>query len=339
MDQQAYNRMIQVLQQWYESAGVPLYRRGATVYPFHVIPAHKQPLDSLLSTDPPATRHQDFAFYDAGHLQTLRARGQRLYNGVTFAFAQLDRAPLRLHAQIGRYFDHVATCMALENELLAGPPFPLREQLHQQVAPSAIATTGAGRSASLGVSVLTVFGDGDGYRALLAQRSAQTAHMPGRYHVLPAFMFQPSAAETATRDWSLRDHILREYAEELFNVTEAEHGGDSTPHPAYRQLQAMLTTGEAALYLTGITVNLQTTHISVCVLLLVHRTEWYQRLREQPAMMWETQHVITPPVATDADLLAAVPANFHRLLAPNGAAALWLGVDTVRAILQEDENT
>lgn len=332
MQRAHYDAMINTLATWYGE----LYERDGVRYPLRVWPAEGETLADLLAASPPreSLTSDTFAFTDDGPLDTVREAGGNVYNGHTFALDRLERGPLRLHAKLGRYFDHMRTSVALEAELLRGDgAYPLRDALHAQHGGAdveALFASGAGRSAAIGVNTLVVYRQRGVYYALFTQRSAKTAHKPNALHVIPAFTFQPTAPNYPRHEWLLTRHIIREYMEELFGAEELEDGGGIDPtHPALIDLNHMIVNYIAELHFTGMTMNLMTTHVSVCSLLLIHDERWVKSF-EAVANTWETGRVFALPIADDAGLLAPLGADAHTRMAPNGAAALWLGVDAAR---------
>ena len=322
-----YNNLMDTLTNRYAPHGLHLYTRNGHTYPFVVL--HTDPtvsLTDILSQDPPHTikTRDALPIYHEQTVADIRAAGGTLYNGTTFAFQRLEGTPPRLHATLGRYFDHLSTCVALENEFIAGES-ALRDQLHQTISPAEMLTCGDGRSAALGVSVLTAYRAKDGYRALVVERSGKTAHMPNALHVLPAFQFQPSGDDYPAAEWDVTRQVKREYAEELFDVPET---ADAQASPAVQQLEAMLAAGTAEIRYSGIVFNPMTTHLSICVLLLIHDPDWHTTLDTRPT--WETQTRYRLPVTDDASVLAGLPPNAQYRFAPSGAAALWLGIDQLQ---------
>lgn len=327
---------LQTLHDLYAPHGIAPYERGGRRYPFHLAytdasPAH---IDDVLATEPPRTylNRDGVCIYDAEAVATVQAAGRRVYNGVTFTFDRLETEPLRLHGSLGGYFDHIGACIPLEDELEAGGPTPLRDRLHSVTPPGKLLYSGTGRGVAIGMGTLTVYKHSDGdYRALIIRRSANTAHKPGAFHVVPAFILQPSAEDYPGAEWSLAAQIKREYLEELFNVTEQEDGGvDYATVPAAQQYDAMLADGRAELHFTGFSLNLLTTQVSVCSLLLIHDEGWH---RQPMGDTWESGGLYSVPIATDERLLAALPGDIAQMT-PNGAASLWCGVDRARKIVR-----
>ncbi len=354
----AYTRISAYLHDTYSAGGMPLFRRGAVTYPVVVFPPQPQQIndvDSLLALPAPQQPAGEdwFARRDAAYLRQLQAEGRRLYDGRVFALARLHPTPLRIEGTLGSYYDMLMTCAALDHELRSAfslhgtqpANLPLRDALHAHTPPADLLTSGRGRMASLGIATVVIFNDGQTYRALIAERAANTALGAALYHVLPAFMFEPSSA-ALDQEWSITRHIYREYLEELFGLADLHGAHAETPdyfmqHPALLALRAMLADGRAALYCNGVAINLMTTRPEICTTLLIHDPDWYARATSGTddghalQLAWETarQQVLIAPIASDDALLAALPPDAHLRFVPQGAVALWLAVDRARAAL------
>ena len=188
---------------------------------------------------------------------------------------------------------------------------------------------------------MTVFNDGETYRAILARRSDATAFDSNMFHVLPAMMFQPTTADFADpREWSVKHQILREVLEELFGLPEVIHPGRWDffyDHPALQYLLRLLESGKALLYATGIIVNLLTLRPEISTLLLIHDPAWYARVSAADSDMPfvtadETlgDSVVMAPIATDEDFLSYFPPDLHLSMPAQATATLWLGIDQAR---------
>ena len=325
--------------------GERLYSHGGQTFPVIVLPAapdQHTDVDSVLVTDYPRAfvDRSTFAFYDSGHLQNRLRTRPGMTDNPTYIMERMQSNPLRIQAKLGRYFDMMATCDALDWELrdfASGrrDDLPHREQLHALVSPEALLYDGRGRSGVIGVAVLTVFNHEGRYRAIVAQRSSALATGAGLYHVVPAFVFQPSGPESFyAAEWSVRHHICREFGEELFAMPEygqwqsAQTADYFHEHPAVAELRAMLEDGRAELFLTGIAFNLLSTRPEICAALLIHDPEWYRQSEEQlqQALSTERQETRYIPI----DTLDRLPDDLHIRMTPQGAAALWLGLERVR---------
>ena len=108
----------------------------------------------------------------------------------------------------------------------------------------------------------------------------------------------------------------------------AQTAGYFHDHPAVATLQAMLADGRAELLLTGIAFNLLSTRPEICAALLIHDPEWYRQSEEQlqQALSTERQETRYIPI----DTLDRLPDDLHIRMTPQGAAALWLGLERVR---------
>lgn len=350
LTQEQYERITQHLTQLY---GKRLYERNDITHPIVVFPPQPDQIhnvDSVLGDAPrQLLRAEDMAFYSQAYLQTLKNSGRNLFNGTTFIHKRLRRKPLKLSAELGKYFDMLATCAALDEELkdaAAGKliRLPGRSQLHRHLPADQAMINGRGRSAAIGVACLTVFNHDGTYKAMLARRSERAATDPLHFHVLPAFIFQPSDETwTHPEEWSVEHQIYREYLEELFGSDEIaapDHYDYFYEHPALAYLKTLMERGEAALYLIGITINLLTLRPEISVLLLIHTPEWYQRITAHDSDMPLNTHaeahggtIYMLPIESDAAVLAGLPENVHTMMPPQAVGALWLGVDLARQFI------
>lgn len=335
MEPDIYQRMIATLEKLYTPQGLKLFERHELRYPFVTITSKGEALQDILALPPPRFRlyGAELPIYNPQIVAQLQQNGARLYDGVTFAFDALELNPLRIYAKLGSYYDHLATCVSLEQELLENPELPYRNHLHSLFEPSKLLTSGAGRSAALGVSTLIVFKHTDGYRALFTRRSGKTAHKPNSFHVMPAFMLQPSGYNYFPQDWNLVTQITREYLEELFGVSEHITPAEKDALPPLVHLNAMLSDSRATLHFTGVVLNLMSTHVSITALMMIHDEGWYQTLPAPNQPSWETGETYLLPLDSDAALLAALPENAPLSMSCEGAAALWQGVDMARKLL------
>lgn len=352
MDHRDYKNLTDYLAHLYQCQP---FARGGIEHPVAVYkpqPWQVADVDSLLDSSPPRQETRDFAFYDHSHMQNLQNSKACLRNGNAFSMLSLRTKPLRLRGRVGRYFDMLATCAALERELkhalaegwMRGPS---RATYHRQLPAAEALTRGAGRSATIGIGTLTVYNDGESYKAILARRSAYTAIDSGMYHVLPAMIFAPTTANHEDpREWSLRHQIYREFLEELFNFPEQWQPARWDyfyEHPALRYLLELLASGGAQLCATGIAFNLLTLRPEVCTLLLIHDPQWHRRVSAPDSdMPFATAEetlggsVIRAPIETDEEFLAHFPPDLHLRMPAHATAALWLGIDLARREIQRE---
>ena len=346
LDNLAYEKLTGYLRRLYQCQ--PFARLGldhpVTVY--YPSEAQVYDVDSLLDPWLPAAESRDFAVYDYSYLHDLQNSKRGLYNGATFTMRQIREKPLQLRGQIGRYYDMLATCAALERESRAAAEAglmraPSRTAYHWQVPPDVALLRGEGRSAAIGIGTLTVFNDGDVYRAILAKRSESTAFDSNMYHVLPAMMFEPTTADFADRrEWSVKHQILREVLEELFGLpeeSEPQRWDYFYDHPALRFLLGLIETGKAQLCATGIILNLLTLRPEISTLLLIHDPRWYARITAKDSdMPFQTADetlggsVVMAPISSDEDFLAHFPPDLHLSMPAQATATMWLGIERAR---------
>jgi hypothetical protein len=338
-----YQIFTDYLKRHYPSA--MLYKHGGTLHPivFHAA-GDSDTIDSVLGAVPDE-RITDFAFYNHAYLQTMQNSQRNLFNGTTFALKKLRLRPLQISAYLGRYFDMLATCTALEHELRESAfrrfiRLPQRKMLHADVAEDRALTDGTGRSATIGGAVLVVYRHPQkGYRAILSRRTAQHATHPGHYHLLPAFVFQPAGDVPQPHEWNMRYHIEREWLEELFGLPEHTEFSD---HPALTDLHRMEAAGDAELHLTGIAVSLLSLRPEICALLLIHDPDWWQRIHAPDSEMplntsaEAEDNLLHVPLNLD-DAQAFLPLHLHTKMPPQGFVALHEGLRLARSLVAANE--
>jgi len=285
----------------------------------------------------------DLEFYNYAYLHTLQNSGRNLFNGTTYALKRLRTNPLRVDGAPGKYFDMLATCIALEDELMdvmgqGMIRLPMRSQYHRAYDAQKSLLSGKGRSAAIGAVMLIVFNSGAGYRAILSQRTGQHATRPNAFHLLPAFIFQPMDDNAIQEEWSLKHHLYREYLEELVGMEE----GDSSmlEHPALHDLQAMEADGRASIRLTGISINLLTLRAEISTVLVIHDERWWQTMQSGEKGYRlntpETQNqLILIPMENDESALEHLPENYYLNMVPQAIPAFWDGIDSARLLIEE----
>ncbi len=349
LDSRDYKNMTDYLQHLYQCEP---YTRAGIEHPVTVFyPTDRQihDVDSLLDSTPPTPEARDFAVYDYSYLHNLQNSKPGLHNGATFTLKTIRERPLKLRGAIGRYYDMLATCAALERELRDAVAegwmrAPSRATYHRLVQPPEALLRGAMRSAAIGIGTLTVFNDAGRYKALLARRSAATAFDSGLYHVLPAMMFGPTTAGFAdAREWSVKHQVLREVLEELFNMPEQRNPARWDffyDHPALRYLLSLLDSGGAQLCASGIILNLLTLRPEISTLLLIRDPDWYARITAPESDMPLTtadetlsESVVAAPIEDDGEFLSHFPPDLHLLMPAQATASLWLGIDLARRLI------
>lgn len=349
IDSRDYKNLTDYLQHLYQCQP---FRRNGIEHPVTVFcPSADQvhDLDSVLDPHLPAIEPRDYAAYNYSYLHDLQNRKPFLHNGYTFTMKRLTAKPLKLRGALGRYFDMLATCASLENELRDAVAdgqmrAPTRSTYHRVVDPKDAVLRGVKRCAGIGIGALTVFNDAGVYKAILARRSEKTAYDSGMFHVLPAMMFGPTTADFAhAQEWSVKHQVLREVLEEMFNMAEEwapERWDFFYQHPALLYLQSLMEAGKAELCLTGVIINLLTLRPEISTLLLIHEPEWYARITSRDSdMPFKTAEetvsrgVVAAPIADDSAFLSRYPADLHLHMPAHATATLWLGIDLARDLI------
>lgn len=316
------------------------------------LPEQRNDVDSVLGrlvpTAPLPPSEAEFAIYNYAFLHSLQNSGRNVFNGMTYTLRLLrTQGQLRIDAGIGHYFDMLATCTALERELFdvivsGALRLPMRSQYHRAIDAQSAIMRGNKRSAALGGVVLVVFKDGaQGYKCLVAKRSAKNATRAGALHLIPAFIFQPQSLERAETDWSFKYHIYREYLEELTGMPE-DHPDNTRmeTHPALQDLKRMEAAGKAHIQLTGVTMNLLTLRAEISAVLVIQDGEWWADLQSgKRGYQLDTPEsagtLLQIPIQSDAMALDALPDEYYLRMVPQAIPALWRGMDAARALIAD----
>lgn len=339
-----YVRISDYLAKLYDAA---LYHRHGMAHPvlmYDPSEAQINAVDSVVGRMPEQrVTEDDLVFYNHAQLNTLQNSGRHLFNGTTFILKQLRTNPLRIEAAYGTYFDMIATCVALEKELMDAAQtklirLPMRQQYHREVDPKRSLLFGEGRSAAFGGISLVVFNDEGIYKGIVARRSAKQAVHPNSYHLLPAFMFQPKAATAQPHEWTLSYHVYREYLEELFGMPE-DGSIDWQQHPAYLDWQQMVDQNLASLHMVGIAMNLLTLRAEYCTLMLIRDPDWWKRINALGSKTplnttAETDSdPILVPIANEAQVLERLGHDYYLRMPPHAIAGLWSGIALAHNLL------
>ncbi|MEM9953959.1 MAG: hypothetical protein AAF846_20285 [Chloroflexota bacterium] len=340
---EAYTLLTDYLTRYYDA---PLYQQHGMSHPviwYSASPEQATDIDSILGHFNQDLPSQDkMSFYNYAHLHTIQNSGRNLFNGTTYIMRRLRTNPLRIDGGFGTYFDMLATCGALEIELLdvierGMVRLPMRSQYHRDLDAQTSLTSGKGRSATIGGVMLTVFNDEGVYKAIVSQRTAQHATDPNALHLLPAFIFQPMDKTRIASDWTFKHHLYREYLEELVGMEEGDP--DMNTHPAFKDLQAMEADGQASIQLTGIAFNMLTLRPEIGAVLVVHDPTWWQAMQTgERGYSLQTPEATRAslrylPIADDEIVLSHLPENYHLTMVPQAIPALWQGIESARLLI------
>jgi hypothetical protein len=342
LTKEQYDLMTLYLASFYDT---PLYKRHGVEHPIVFYPPQPhqvKDIDSVLGyLSHDLITADSMAFYNYAYLHTLQNSNRHLFNGTTFVFKRLREKPLRIDAAFGKYFDMIATCAWLEQEILelaqnGGLRLPMRSQYHRGMDMKMSLTHGKERSAAIGAVMLVVFRDRGEYQAIISRRTSQHATGPNALHLMPAFIFQPMTEPMQTYEWSLKHHVYREWLEELFGMPEGDSAMDS--HPALLNLKEMEADGGAEMCLTGIIMNLLTLRPEISLVLVIHDETWWQDLQSgakgyqlnTPEM---EENLLLVPISDDEQLLSVLPQDYFLTMVPQAISALWEGVDMARGLI------
>lgn len=267
----------------------------------------------------------------------------------TYTMHEFDDKNGILRCGVGRYEDVLDSCDVLEYELLSiltrGYRTPkiidrktsLRNKLSSLVADPI--RHGKERVCGLGISCLLVFKKNKiDLEMLLLRRSDKTVGIhSGLIHVIPSGMFQ--SIGNLEMDLNAKDNVLKEYLEELFNISDIPTAGKPLDIHTYIQyhkpivyLEKLLKQGSAILTVTGLAVSLLNLRPEVCLLLLINDPEWWKTHTSIKADEFKFNDEVLKNLRlsysdNDMDFLNTVNPE---IMIPPGAAAFWLGIDKLR---------
>jgi hypothetical protein len=289
------------------------------------------------------------------------------FNGATYALDRIEiesGRKFKIHARQGTYFHSLATSELLEREMIdqlhADPSrevaldrLPRRRWLHEVVGGQRVLLDGRRRAAALSVAATLLMAEPDGtYSAVLATRSKRVETHQMFSHVAPAGIFAPINAEhrDEEKEFSVRQCLMREYAEELFGYKDLEHGDgllatDLSALPPIRELCRAEQEGIITLRYCGISVPLFTLRPEIYVLILIKDPDWLKReiLRANFTdrwfeLNWEYERVKdldAVKLRLDADLSPIDPTQVRPwLMVPHAAAALHLSTAVARHLIR-----
>jgi len=302
------------------------------------------------------------------YLKVLKAAGAFLYESTGYRMVSLKSSPLKLTSAVGHYFDTLKTCDVLESELLRNfydhtprddpksfhnfleSHLKLRSELHNRVKDPVV--DGSFRCAGIAISTLVLFNDNnDCYRFLICQRSRKVAVSTDFLHVIPSFMFEPTAGEPERimEEYSVRHNIFREYLEEIFSVSEVEKPSGVTfdyfyNNPNLEYLRRLLVNRKAELLLAGVCVNLLNLRPEICALLVICSPEWFNIHRKGTKSLDVLKYNYEFKSVYEMEESKTVPISIPRVkedlsfpdfltpenIVPSGAAAIFLGLQVAK---------
>lgn len=180
------------------------------------------------------------------------------FNGTIYRLRGVTTEPdsgLKLEFEPGKYFDYLDTGEVLAYEAQLNRK--ARRIRKRFVNPFDLSN----RIASLGVLTLTIIRTATEPRFLMHQRSGQFVVGDALYHVVPAGEFAPSDISLAAirNDFDLWRNVMREYAEELLGIPDAQGQGGrrisyETESP-YKELAEARRSSELKVWALGLALD------------------------------------------------------------------------------------
>ena len=180
------------------------------------------------------------------------------FNGTIYRPVGLDTdgsAPLSMTFGVARYFDYLDTSEVLAYEATLHPK---NLGVRRRITDPFDLTN---RVASLGILTLTIQRSRSGATFIMHKRSGNFAVGDALYHVVPAGEFTPAdVGQAAIRaDFELWRNIVREYAEELLNIPDAQGTGgrrlDYEHASPYQKMVQAIRDDRFRLYTFGLALD------------------------------------------------------------------------------------
>jgi hypothetical protein len=278
-----------------------------------------------------------------------------LWNGPTFALQRIcidsSQTVIGIEAYISSYFEMLDSARELEAECLklADQPMsthPRRQKILSRFSsPFECLVNGGGVSAAIGGSTLVVFVRNGEPNMICARRSSAVSDQPGKYHVAPSFIFQPTSHDSSRVsdvECKVSHGVFREYLEELFDIPEDKASAEIYENPNLQYLRGLLATGGAAFEATGIAFNLLNHRPEICTLLLIRDEDWFQNHSRPSANLHPFQFNTEFVGAVGTSALEIQDLRWEEILSPknitpSGAAAIVLGARRALEILNREQ--
>jgi hypothetical protein len=335
----------------------PILKRNDVVFPVAVFPKDKLNLNLVsLECGSGSIRSPKYRIlkdrYDSEVTGIdIESRENRFKDVSIYTMEAFKEGSGELSCGIGKYCDILETCDSLEYELLetlaSGHSLLadikkrtiLRNRLHS-VSPDPI-RYGKGRVNGMAISCLLAFMEGADLKMMFLRRSPDTVAIhSGMKHVVPSGFFETLG--NYERDFNIKDNVLKEYVEELFNFPDfpknykpldiRSHIQDQGP-VAY--LEKLISKGSASFHITGLAVNLLNLRPEICALLFIRDKEWWDTHYNGSKMKFRFNEEILRnsvlPYSKDDDILLKY-LNPQDMIPP-GAAATWMGLDKMRELI------
>lgn len=198
-------------------------REYLTGHPVAIVPSHIAVTELLSVAATPHLVDDELLRYGSDHLAVLRRKRTSMFDGQVMNLVECDSE--RIAAGTGSYFEMIATCDLLQGEYeaaIAGDARPSAAVLPARDLADQLAGDplrfGRGRAAAIGVSVVVTIPTPSGRSVLVGRRRDDLATDPGRLHVVPSGMLEPSRVGSpllASVERELREELGRLWAVEV----------------------------------------------------------------------------------------------------------------------------
>ncbi len=146
------------------------------------------------------------------------------------------------------------------------------------------------RSGKLGIDMVLIFNDGEGYKCLIQERSDKVLEQPGAFGVVPAGTFQPPYLKDSDRThWlnhcNLEMNVFRELYEEVLGGTTGESMGEDDDishltmmqYPPLREFQRLRERKKAGIFFTSLGFGLLHTGPGILGFIVIKDPKFYKK--------------------------------------------------------------
>lgn len=281
---------------------------------------------------------KDTHFVDKELVAKLKNQGKIIYDNTTYRLVGISGNEISIG--LSKYYQNLSNCDSFYYQLIDiyqdyKNPDQHVEKWLAQLDKLIVDKNFDDISASIGCSTLFVMKTNDTYKYFIVDNSDKKNDVFSK-HVTPAFMFQPlknSSKEELIQQLDVKQQMMREFGEELLNMTEVEDSHMYTSqqrklaaHPVLSKINACLDTGKATFKTLGISLDVFRFRPEILSVLIIEDDEFSNLFYDNVALNWECARIKDYDLFDTEQYLELLNDTKHPLVSP-GAACLKLGRD------------
>lgn len=198
-----------------------------------------------------------------------------------------------LHAGVTNYFSHVTSSERWRRTLTRGG---IREVAKTNYRSLTSLLQDPPAPVALSAAAVCAFWTDDGWRIPMSMRSSSVVNAMGRAGVIPTFGFESNQRSAIGSQFGVVTfNFMKEFLEELGGNEDAEHSADSEAvdpdaifsSPLAKDLMTEFETGGVSLKALGLGGELTDGSISISLLAVFSRPEFYRRVMREAHLNWE----------------------------------------------------